>query len=101
VLLSERRRFEAKLLAGVAGLPQRRFATIAYEELIRDPFSTIERLYGRLELPAFEQTRPKLAAEVAKRRDYVQAAVRPDSIWKERVSEQWADIFERYGYSRD
>jgi hypothetical protein len=101
LLLSERQRFEAKLRSGVAGLPEHRFMTVKYEQLIRDPFSTIERLYEQLELPGFEQARAKLAAEIAKRSDYVQAAVRPSEIWRSRIAEQWADIFERYGYSRD
>jgi len=98
VLLSERRRFEAKLRSGVTGLPERRFATVAYEQLICNPLSTIEGLYEQLELPGFEQTRPKLSAEIAKRSDYVQAAVRPSEAWKRRITEQWGDIFERYGY---
>jgi hypothetical protein len=45
--------------------------------------------------------RPKLAAEIAKRSDYVQAAIRPSEEWKARITEQWADIFERYGYRRE
>lgn len=101
VLLSERQRFEAKLLSGITGLPEHRFATVKYEQLIRDPLSVIGQLYEQLDLPGFEQMRPKLAAEIAKRSDYVQAAVRPSEIWRSRITEQWADIFERYGYSRD
>jgi hypothetical protein len=101
VLLSERRRFEAKLLSGVAGLPQSQFATVAYEQLIRDPLAVIERLYEQLKLSGFEHMRPKLAAEIAKRSDYVQAAIRPSAPWAGRITEQWADIFERYGYCRE
>jgi hypothetical protein len=101
VLLPERRRFEAKLQSGVAGLPKHRFATLTYEQLVQNPLSAIERLYGQLELSGFEQMRPRLAAEIAKRRDYVQAAIRPSEEWKARIDEQWADIFERYGYRRE
>ena len=100
-LLDERRRFEEKLLSGVIGLPQRRFVTVAYEQLIRNPLSVIERLYEQLELSGFEQMRPKLAAEIAKRSYYVQAAIRPSEVWERRITEQWTDIFERYGYSRE
>ena len=101
ILLSERRRFEAKLSSGVAGLPKHRFATLTYEHLVQNPLSAIERLYGQLELSGFDHMRPKLAAEIAKRSDYVQAAIRPSEEWKARITEQWADIFEHYGYSRD
>jgi omega-hydroxy-beta-dihydromenaquinone-9 sulfotransferase len=98
VLLSERLRFEAKLLAGVNGLPGNRFTTVKYEHLVRDPLSVIERVYEQLELSGFEQARPKLVAEVAKRSDYVQSRTRVSEDWKRRVREQWRDIFEYYGY---
>ena len=101
VLMSERRRFEAKLSSGVAGLPKQRFVTLKYEHLVQNPLSAIEALYGQLELSGFEHMRPKLAAEVAKRRDYVQAAIRPSAEWKARITEQWGDIFDRYGYRRE
>ena len=85
----------------MAGLPRHRFATLTYEQLVQNPLSAIERLYGQLELSGFEQMHPKLAAEIAKRSDYVQAAIKPSEAWKERITEQWADIFERYGYRRE
>jgi hypothetical protein len=101
ILLSERRRFEAKLWSGVASLPKHRFVTLTYEHLVQNPLSAIEGLYGQLELSGFDRMRPKLAAEIAKRSDYVQAAIRPSEEWKARITEQWGDIFERYGYPRD
>ena len=100
-LLSERRRFEAKLLSGVADLPEHRFVTLTYEQLVGNPLAAIERLYRQLELSGFEKMRPRLAAEIAKRSDYVQAAIRPSEKWKARITEQWADIFDRYGYRRE
>ena len=100
-LLAERLRFEAKLLSGVAGLPKHRFVTLTYEHLVQNPLSAIEGLYGQLELSGFDQMRPRLEAEIAKRSDYVQAAIRPSEEWKARITEQWGDIFERYGYRRD
>jgi hypothetical protein len=99
VLLSERPRFEAKLLAGVNGLPSNRFATVKYEQLIRDPLSVIERLYEQLELSGFEQARPKLAGEIANRSDYVQSNIRLSDDWRHRIHEQWRNIFEHYGYA--
>jgi hypothetical protein len=98
ILLSERRRFEAKLWSGLAGLPKHRFVTLTYEHLVQNPLSAIEGLYEQLELSGFDHMRPKLAAEIANRSDYVQAAIMPSEEWKARITEQWADIFERYGY---
>ena len=100
VILSERGRFERKLLAGTAGLSQRRFACLKFEDLTRNPVGVIEGLYRQLELPGFEGLRPKLEAEIARRRDYVQDAIPPDPAWARRIGAEWADIFERYGYQR-
>jgi hypothetical protein len=97
--LSERKRFEAKLHSGVAGLPEHRFAVVRYEQLVQNPLQVIEGLYRHLELANFEDVRPKLAAEIAGRSDYVQDAVRPDPVWQRQIGEQWREIFERYGYS--
>ena len=41
IILHERLRFEAKLQSGVAGLPDRQFATVTYEQLIANPLGTI------------------------------------------------------------
>jgi hypothetical protein len=97
-LLAERVRFEAKLQAGIAGLPASRFAIVKFEELTRDSLSVIEGLYRQLEIPGFETVRPKLMAEIAKRKDYVQDAILPAAIWHRRITKDWAELFARYGY---
>jgi len=101
IILRERIRFEAKLQSGVAGLPERRFAVITFEQLVRNPIAAIESLYRRLELPFFDEARSKLAAEVAKRSNYVQESSRPNGAWAQRIDRDWREIFERYGYERE
>ena len=44
--------------------------------------------------------RPLLKAEIARRNEYVQDAVRPDPAWECQINEEWREIFERYGYNR-
>jgi omega-hydroxy-beta-dihydromenaquinone-9 sulfotransferase len=100
IIVRERIRFEAKLQAGVAGLPARRLSIVTFEQLIRNPIAVIQSLYRELELPPFEETRAKLETEVARRRSYVQESVRPNGSWSERIDHDWQSIFERYGYER-
>jgi hypothetical protein len=99
-ILAERMRFEAKLQQGIVGLPSNRLAVIKFEELTRDPVGAIEVLYRQLEIPGFAEVRPRLAAEIAKRKDYVQDAILPDSVWQRRIGERWAELFARYDYPR-
>lgn len=99
-ILLERVRFEAKLLAGTAGLPPNRFAILKFEDLTSDPLGRIEDLYRQFELSGFDEMRPKLEAEIVKRRGYVQDAILPDAAWRRRIDTLWAGIFERYGYKR-
>jgi hypothetical protein len=100
-ILSERKRFEAKLHSGVSDLPERRIAVVRYEDLIGNPLAVIEVLYRQLDLQNFEDVRLELMAEIARRSDYVQDAVRPDPAWQRQIGEEWHEIFERYGYTRE
>jgi hypothetical protein len=100
ILITERMRFEAKLQAGIAELPERRFALVKYEDLVADPIATIENLYNHLELSGFELVRPKLAAEVARRKDYVAETNLPDAAWQSRIAVSCSELFERYGYPK-
>src|SRR5262249_15842711 len=101
IIVRERVRFEAKLQAGGGGVPGRRLAGVAFGQLIQKPNNVIQSLYRQLELPPFEETRPALEAEAARRRSYVQESARPDESWARRIERDWQSIFERYGYERE
>jgi hypothetical protein len=97
-VLADRPRFEAKLAAGTAGLPESRLAVLKYEAMVADPVGTIGDLYRRLELGDFETVRGKIAAETARRSEYRARSHRPSGVWPERIAAGWADIFAHYGY---
>jgi hypothetical protein len=99
-VLADRPRFEAKLAAGVAGLPSNRFATLLYEDLAANPAGEIERLYQRLELGDFGLVHDAIAGEAAKRRDYRARGQTTTDAWRERINDNWAGAFDRYGYKR-
>ena len=97
-VLADRLRFEAKLAAGAAGLPENRFATLTYESLAADPAGACARLYHQLDLGDFAPVRESLAAEVERRRDYRAQGRQPSGEWRERINTEWASIFAKYGY---
>ncbi len=99
IILTERKRFEAKLHAGLRGLPAKRVVFIQFEALVRNPVAAIESLYRAVELPPFGQARQNVVAEVTKRSGYRPDGIRPDSFWRQRIATEWSDIFARYGYS--
>jgi hypothetical protein len=99
-VLADRPRFESKLAAGIAGLPENRFATVTYESLVADPTGTIERLYNQLELGAFDAVRENIAAETARRRDYRAKGSLPAEAWRARINSEWAPILDQYATLR-
>jgi hypothetical protein len=99
-VLADRPRFEAKLAAGIAGLPANRFTTLLYEDLVADPAGEIERLYDQLELGDFAEIRVTITAETARRREYRARGQAPADAWRKKINSAWAEVFERYGYKR-
>jgi hypothetical protein len=98
-VLADRPRFEAKLAAGAAGLPENRFAVVRYESLIANPVDELEQLYSRLGLGDFAVVREAIATEAEHRRVYRAQGKPPTGKWKERLGTDWAEIFTKYGYS--
>jgi hypothetical protein len=95
-VIADRPRFEAKLAAGVAGLPANRFRTITYESLVADPAGVIEQLYNGLELGDFDPVRATITAETERRRGYRAKGRLPSDVWRERISNEWASVLTNY-----
>lgn len=97
-VLADRPRFEAKLTAGAAGIPENRFAVVQYESLIASPVQEIEHLYRRLELGDFAVVREAIVRETELRRDYRAQGKLPSDTWRKRLEKDWAEVFTKYGY---
>lgn len=98
IILADRPRMEAKLLAGCANLPTDRLAHVRYEELIARPIEVIETLYERLALGDFAPLMGPMKTELKKRETYQPRAARPSDSWSQRIATEWADIIDRHGY---
>ncbi len=95
-VIADRPRFEAKLAASTADLPDDRFATLTYESLIANPAEVIEQLYKRLELGDFEPVRELLISETKRRSGYKAKGSLPSDIWRERINNEWPEILTRH-----
>lgn len=98
VVLADRPTFEAKLAAGLAGLPENRVAWLQYEELVRDAPGTIGRVYEQLGLDNFASVEAAIKAEAAASTNYVAGNMKPSDYWNLQLRQHWRSIFERYGY---
>jgi hypothetical protein len=95
-VLVDRPRFEAKLAASTATLPENRFASLTYESLIANPVGVIEGLYQRLDLGDFEPVRENLIAETKRRGGYKAKGSLPSEVWRERISSEWAGVLAQH-----
>jgi omega-hydroxy-beta-dihydromenaquinone-9 sulfotransferase len=97
-LLEDRPRFEAKLVAGLSGLPENRLALVRYEELVRDPLTVIAGLYEQLRLGGFADVEPAIREAVKSRGGYTARNPSPPDYWMRELRTAWAPIFDRYRY---
>ena len=99
VVLADRPRFEAKLAAGLQGVPEDRMAMVRYEELTRNPVPIIGQLYEQLQLGDFSTIEPALSAEARRNASYQARQAPPPDPWMQPLRQHWRAIFERYQYS--
>jgi hypothetical protein len=100
-VLQDRPRFEAKLATGLAELPAERLALVRYEDLVRDPISTVGAIYEQLRLGGFPAVRAAMAASIERAGQYTARNATPPTPWLRQLRTEWRTIFERYGYSAD
>ena len=99
VVVEDRLRFEAKLVAGLGGLPANRVALVRYEELVREPLNTIGGLYEQLQLGGFANVEAPIKVEWGLRGHYTARNALPPERWMRQLEVAWAPVFERYQYA--
>lgn len=99
-LMIDRPRFEAKLAAGVARLPENRFTSLSYESLIADPVGMLKTVYEQLELGDFGPIHALILAETERRKAYKPKSTLPSPVWRNRIGSEWGDILEQHAKLR-
>ncbi len=82
-------------------IPKDQFIVVRYEDLVRDPKSTILGLYGRLGMPVSEAFEARLDDAIKGHRDWESSrAVELDffGVTEEEVRSELRDVFEEFGY---
>ncbi len=82
-------------------IPKDQFIVVRYEDLVRDPKSTILGLYGRLGMPVSEAFEARLDDAIKGHRDWESSrAVELDffGVTEEEVCSELRDVFEEFGY---
>jgi len=82
----------------VAALPPGRFHQISYEQLVREPLTTLAACYHAIGLGDFERVRPRLASylEALKGDSFLDEPITTDS--KDEVGVAWGPICRPWGY---
>lgn len=80
-------------------IPHGQLAEITYEDLVRDPRGSLQRLYEELDLGDFERTRANVEAYLDNTRDYKTNDYELSDSQRDRIAERWAPYFEKFGYS--
>lgn len=71
---------------------------IKFEDLEERPIETLAEVYDTLGLPGFDRLSTRVEAYLDSIKDYKKNVFRLDDKTKEKVSQRWGAVFERYGY---
>lgn len=77
-----------------------RLIDVSYEDLVNDPAATLRRIYETLKISDFETVEPAIEAWVKdEHRGYKRNQHQLPAEKEAKIREQWAEYFQRYGYS--
>lgn len=96
-ILEIRLALEKRLQAALRNVPADRLATVRYEDLVANPYRTIELLYQELALGDPSPMLPKVSAYFAQNPP---ARMHSAEEWRPLVQGRWPEMFEQFGYAR-
>ena len=97
VVLETYPRMMSALIEQTRDLPSDRFVEVAFDRFERDPLGEVARIYRTLDLPGFDDARPRFEAYLGTVKDYSKNSYRQDEAVRQRVRQAWAPYVERFG----
>ncbi|WP_247881320.1 sulfotransferase family protein [Skermanella sp. TT6] len=97
VVLETYPRMMSALIEQTRDLPSDRFVEVAFDRFERDPLGEVARIYRTLDLPGFEEARPRFEAYLRTVKGYSKNSYRQDEAVRQRVRQAWAPYVERFG----
>ena len=88
------------LLDDILQIPEGQFVELAYDELERQPLTTLKKVYDTLSLSGYEEVKSKIKAYLKSISGY-KKNIYPDlpTHKKKRIFQEWHRSFEAFGYS--
>ncbi len=89
------------LLDDIPEIPEGQFVELAYDELERQPLTTLKKVYDTLSLLGYEEVKSKIKAYLKSISGY-KKNIYPDlpTHKKKRIFKEWHRSFEAFGYSK-
>jgi hypothetical protein len=75
----------------------KRFHQLRYEELVRDPVGQLRQLYSQLELPGFDEVRPKIEQQMTEIAQHTPTKHELNVRLRDKITLRWAAVINRYG----
>jgi hypothetical protein len=92
-------RVDRKIDEGKRRVDGRRFHVLRYEDLVRDPVTSMRELYEHLDLGDFDRVLPRLKQHLATIADYKTNHYRLTDEERALINRRWARIIQKYDYA--
>lgn len=79
-------------------IPKNQLVEVAYTDLTRAPMDTLERIYDQLELPGFEEAKPRFQAHIDSQKNYHKNQFRMEPSLQQKINDQLGFYFDHYHY---
>jgi omega-hydroxy-beta-dihydromenaquinone-9 sulfotransferase len=91
-------RLDQKIEEGKKRVPADRFHVVRYEDLVRDPVTSLRDLYNQLNLGQFERLLPRLEQHLSKIADYHTNHYQLSDAERAVIDRRWGRIISKHGY---
>ena len=85
----------------IAAIPQGNFTDIAFEDLEKNPFEQIKKIYSTLNLPGFEGAEQEIKKYLDSLKGYTKNTYKElDEDLRRKIAESWKRSFEKWNYQQ-
>ena len=81
-------------------IPERNLIELRYEDFIKNPLTTVEKIYSKFGIPSFKQAKPAFEKYLKKHKVYERNHHIIDEQTKKKVYTEWEDIFKEFRYNK-
>ena len=79
-------------------IPEGNLIEISYENFVKKPLETVEKIYSTFKINSFEKAKPSFKKYIRKHENYKRNHHRLDDKIREKVYKEWGFVFKEFGY---